>query len=96
VLFHVKGNARIERFRVDVQADAAGPSPIRVLDLVDGLQLINRDNLAVIGAADGIEKLQLDAVCSSQAVDPNHILILRSTASQVPIPAPTVELLGHK
>jgi len=85
VLLHVKGDTGVERSRVDVQADAAGPSPIRVLDLMDGLQLINRDNLAVIGAADGIEKLQLDAVCSSQAVDPNDILIFRSTASQVSI-----------
>jgi hypothetical protein len=95
VSFHVKGNTRIKRFRVDVETDASGLYPVRILNLMDGLQLVDGDNFSVVSAADRVQELQLYAVRSCETVDAYNILVLRGTASRVSILVSEEFALNH-
>src|SRR5215469_13789493 len=81
LMFEVEGDAGVERLGVDVEADAACRSC--VFNLVDRLQLVDRNHTCAFGAADGAQLIQLNFGRSAEAVDIDDVLVLGGIAAFV-------------
>src|SRR5438874_5976032 len=60
MLLDIESNAGVEGLGIDMKADAARPGCIVVFDLMDGLQLVDSDDLTSDGTVLRTQPLQLD------------------------------------
>src|SRR5947209_8341440 len=51
-LLHIKGDTRVKRFGVNMEADASRAGLVGVFNRVNRLQLVNRNDAPIVGATD--------------------------------------------
>src|SRR3954465_11684599 len=95
LMLQVEGNAGVYGRGVNVQADSAGAGRIGVLDLVDGLQLIYRVDVAAGNAVHGADALHVDLGGAGEAVETDDVLVLRLVTFQVVIVVDVHSPLRH-
>src|SRR5947209_7326936 len=77
----IEGDAGIERLGVDVKTDAARGRG--VLNLMNGLELVDHHYACAFGAVDGADFIDLELGGAAQAVDVDDVLVFGSVAAGV-------------